>query len=81
MIRASLKDSLAFLAPKDDSDEEKSKKVISPVRIPNYDSDDVIQIESLLRVDSDEEKKEVKKVLKKRGRKKKVIQPEPEPEI
>ena len=80
MIRASLKDSLAFLAPKGDSDDEKPKKIISPVRIPTYDSDDVIQIESLLRVDSDEEKKESKKVLKKRGRKKKVPEPEPEPE-
>ena len=50
MQRTSFEKSLAFLAPS--LTVEKKKKVVSPVRVPEHNEEDLLDIESLLKGDS-----------------------------
>ena len=59
MNRTSLEKSLAFLAPSLVKDKKK-KKVISPVKVPDHNEEDLLDIESLLRGDEELSEEEVK---------------------
>ncbi len=64
MQRTSFEKSLAFLAP--NLNVGKKKKVVSPVRVPEHNEEDLLDIESLLKGDSpvslprEEEEEEVR---------------------